>query len=129
MGLAIAIALFPGFNQTMWMDYDSQPTMGGWSKFAGLLTLALLLDSLVLTENPLLLYPLALISAAGVLLVLSMVYSMVWVMVIGAENRYQRISQMLPPLVAGFGLALLQIILLDLGRYWLTGTWDGFHLG
>lgn len=129
MGLAIAIALYPGFNQTMWMDYDPKSTMESWIKFAGLLALASLLDILVLTENPLLLYPLALISAAGVLLVLTMVYSMVWVMIIGGENRYQRVGQLLTPLVAGFGLALLQIVLLDLGRYWLTGTWDGFHLG
>jgi hypothetical protein len=33
------------------------------------------------------------------------------------------------PLTGGFGLALLQIALLDFGRYALTGTWDGFHLG
>lgn len=129
MGLAIAVALYPGFNQTMWADNDPRSTLENWGRFAGLLALAVLLDLLVLTNNPLVLYPLALISAAGVLLVLSMVYSMVWVMVIGAENRYQCFIQMWSPLIAGFGLALLQIILLDLGRYWLTGTWEGFHLG
>jgi uncharacterized membrane protein len=129
MGLAIAIAIFPGFNQTMWVDHDPRPAMGNWTKFAGLLGLAALLVVLVLTDNPLLLYPLALVSAGGVLLLLTVVYSMVWVMIMGAENRYQRINQMLLPLVAGFGMALFQIVLLDLGRYWLTGTWEGFHLG
>lgn len=129
MGLAIAVALYPGFNQTMWADYDPRSTLENWWRLAGLLVLAAFLDLLVLTNHPLVLYPLALISAVGVLLVLSMVYSMVWVMIIGAENRYQRFIQMLTPLVVGFGLALLQIILLDLGRYWLTGTWEGFHLG
>jgi hypothetical protein len=36
---------------------------------------------------------------------------------------------MLMPLVGGFGVALVQIILFDLARFALTGTWDGFHLG
>ena len=78
---------------------------------------------------PLLLYPLALISAAGVLLLLTLAYSMVWVMLFHRENTYQNAHQLLLPLAGGFGLALAQIILLDLARYVLTGTWDGFHLG
>ncbi len=76
-----------------------------------------------------LLYPLALISAAGVLLLLTLAYSMVWLMIFRAENRFSSARQMLLPLVGGFGLALAQIVLLDLARYALTGTWDGFHLG
>jgi len=54
---------------------------------------------------------------------------MVWVMIFRAENRFLSIQQLILPLVGGFGLALVQIILLDVARYALTGTWDGFHLG
>jgi hypothetical protein len=51
------------------------------------------------------------------------------VVFLGTEQHYQRWSDLFTPALGGFGLAILQIALLDLGRYWLTGTWGGFHLG
>ena len=128
MGLAMAAMIFPAFNQTAWVDWQDIPALNGRS-FPVLVGLALLLDLLVLTENPLLLYPLALTSAATVLLILTMVYTMVWVIVLRWENKFLTLYQLILPLVGGFGLALLQIVLLDVARYALTGTWDGFHLG
>jgi hypothetical protein len=87
------------------------------------------MNFMVLTENPLLLYPLALISAAGVLILLTLVYSMVWMLLLKKENLNNTLSQMVMFLVAGFGTAILQIALMDIARFLLTGTWDGFHLG
>ncbi len=129
MGIVIAVALFPGFNQTVWENYDRKPAIESMGTFLLLLCIALLFDLMILSGNPYLLYPLSLVSAAGVLVILTMVYSMVWVLILRSENRYARLSEMLFPLVGGFGFALLQIALLDFGRFLLTGTWDGFHLG
>jgi uncharacterized membrane protein len=129
MGLAIAILLYPAFNQTIWKDWDHSPAIQGLRSFVPLILLALVLDGIVLTENPLVLYPLALVSAAGVLVILTIVYTMVWVIILRLENRFERLRQLAIPLVGGFGMALLQIVILDLLRYALTGSWDGFHLG
>ena len=129
MGLGISVMLFPAFNQTIWQKYDYRPVLAGWRDFGGLLALAGILDLLVLTENSWILYPLSLISAGGVLLLLSLVYSMVWIMIFRAENRVERASQLLYPLLAGFSVALIQILVLDALRYGLTGTWGGFPLG
>lgn len=129
MGLALAAALFPAFNQTIWKDYDEQPALRGVKDLLILIFLAVLLDLMVLTENPLALYPLALVSVAGVLLLLTTVYTMVWMLLLKAENTCQRISELLLPLLGGFGFAVIQLAMLDLVRYILTGTWDGFHLG
>jgi len=129
MGLVIAALLFPAFNQTTWPSWLPQPALSGIKPFAGLALLAMLLDLVVLTGNPLILYPLALLSALAVLIELTMVYSMLSMMVFRAENTYTKLTQMLLPLTAGFGLGLAQIALLDFVRYLLTGTWDGFHLG
>jgi uncharacterized membrane protein len=129
MGLAIAAALYPAFNSTVWKDPDPRPALTSLRRLGGLLVLVLLLDLAVLTENPLVLYPLALASAAGVLVLLTMVYSMIWLMLLRFENGITRAQQLLLPLTGGFGIALLQIALLDLARFWITGTWDGFHLG
>ncbi|MBN1147584.1 MAG: DUF2085 domain-containing protein [Anaerolineales bacterium] len=129
MGLVMAGALFPSFNQTVWANWESAPAIGNLRSLGLLILLALALDGIVLTENPIILYPLALVSAAGVIVLLTMVYSMVWLMILRAENRFLRLNQLVFPLLAGFGTALTQIILLDLVRFYFTGTWDGFHLG
>lgn len=129
MGLVMAAILFPAFNQTAWKDWDSAPVASRLRDLAWPVLLTLVVDAIVYTENPLVLFPMALISAAGVLALLTIVYSMVWTMLLRMESRALKFSQLALPLVAGFGTALLQIIVLDLIRYWLTGTWDGFHLG
>lgn len=129
MGLAIAGVIFPAFNQTVWAGWDRRPTFVKLTSLPPLLIIAILVDVLVLTENPLVLYPLAIISASGVLVLLTLVYGMVWLMISKAENSIARISQLIIPLTVGFGMALLQIIVFDGLRFALTGTWEGFHLG
>ncbi len=129
MGLTIALVLYPAFNQAVWRVVDPTPATSGLRQFALLLGLGLALDWLVWIENPLLLYLFALVSAAGVLVLLSMVYALFWLIIFRKENSFQWFSQMTLPLVGGFGVGLLQIVLFDLARFALTGTWDGFHLG
>jgi len=128
VGLGIAVMLYPAFNQSVWNRYRRGAVLTGWRDFGGLLALAALLDALVLTENPVILYPLSLVSAAGILLVLTIVYALVWIMVFRRENRYSRAGQLIFPFLAGFATALTQILLLDALRYALTGTWGGFAL-
>ncbi len=129
MGLVMLIALYPVFNQTVWRDWVDRPVFTGWRAWAGLFGLALALDLLTLTENPLMLYPLALITVGGVLAILSMTYGIVWLMLFRRENRFTLSVQLAWPLLAGFVTALAQIIVLDFIRYLITGTWGGFSLG
>lgn len=129
MGLVIAAALFPAFNQSVWKTRDNRPALGSIASLVGLIALALSLDFLVLTENSMILYPLSLISAAGVIVLLMIVYSLILLVAFRAEHRYAHLTQMWWPLTAGFGMAILQIVMLDLVRYFITGTWEGFHLG
>jgi uncharacterized membrane protein len=129
MGLAVAAALFPAFNLSVWRTVQPGSALEGWKPLTSLLALGVLLDLLVLTENPLVLYPLALISAAGVLILVTLVYTMIWLLVFRQEGTIEGARDLLLPLAGGFALGMSQIILLDFGRYILTGTWDGFHLG
>jgi uncharacterized membrane protein len=129
MGLVIAIFVFITFNQTAWAEWDPRPVLnGGWA-MTGLLLLALILAGLVWIQNSIILYPLALISAAGVWLVLSLVYTVLFLSLTRRENRIKSLLQLRTPIMIGFGLALAQIIVLDLFRFILTGTWGGFPLG
>ncbi len=129
MGLVMMIALYPVFNQTVWRDWIDLPALTGWRAWASLFGLALALDGLTLTQSPLVLYPLAFITAGGVLVILSMTYSMVWLMLFRQENRIRVSVQLIWPLLAGFTTTMAQIIVLDFVRYLITGTWGGFTLG
>jgi len=129
VGLGISVMLFPAFNQTVWKQYDRRPVLEGMWDFGLLLIFALLLILLVLTENPVNLYPLSFISVGGVLMLLTMVYSMVWVMIFRAEGAFENLRQFFYPMLAGFMVALIQILIIDFFRYSLTGTWGEFPLG
>ena len=129
MGLGMAIMLFPAFNQTVWSDGIDKPAIPGWKAFGLLLGIQVIFDLLVLTESPIVLYPLAIISSLGVWLLLTMVYSMVWVMIMGQDNKFTNVRQLWLPLLAGLTIALIQTAAIDALRYWLTGTWGAFPLG
>ncbi len=129
MGFCIAIAISMAFNQTVWSQVDVRGSLDSWRSILGLLALGGILDLLVLSDVSWILYPLAMISAAGVLILLAMIYGMVWIMLFRRENRYQRLREMITPLVGGFIIAMLQIGLLDFIRFMLTHTWDGFRIG
>jgi hypothetical protein len=126
MGLVIISFLYPAFSQTVWQDQSEDRVLKDMRIFAILLLLAAGMVGLVLSESPVILYPLALLSSAGVLVLLTMVYSMVLIMLFRIENYYTRFREMVLPLLGGFFFALLQVAFLDLVRFLLTRTWGGF---
>jgi uncharacterized membrane protein len=130
MGLAIAALLYPAFNQSVWMDFDDQSAaLPGWKAFGLLLVIQIALDLLVLTGSPFVLYPLAFVSVTGVWLLLTMVYSIVWVMITRQDNRFVKFRQLWLVLLAGLTITIIQTASIDMLRFWLTGTWGGFPLG
>lgn len=128
MGLAVSAILMPAFIQTMFSTWEDQSAFTGWKSILIVVLAAAGLNLLLLLENPWILYPLALLSAGGVLALLIMVYSTVLVMLFKRDNTYHNFRELLIPLVGGYMLALLQIGVIDLVRYLLTGTWGGFSL-
>ena len=128
LGLAVAAILWPAFLQTTLKDYDDKAALGTWQQIAGLFAAAVLLDVLLLLEIPWILYPMAFLATGGVLLLLTMVYCMVIVLISKRENTYANFRQLLVPLIGGYLLGLLQVGVIDLVRYLLTGTWAGFSL-
>lgn len=127
-GLGIAIAIFPSFNQTVWKDWDPSPAFGSLKHLAILMAIMLGLDLLILTDSDLVLYPVAIISAGGILLLLTTVYEVMWVMLTRQANTFVAFRHTWLPTLAGLTIALLQITATDLFRLWLTHTWGGFPL-
>jgi len=127
VGLGIAAILVPVFNQVAWRDTTNQPILTGWRTFLPLLGLAVLLDLAILSDIPAILFPLALLSGLSILLVLVMVYTVVWMMILKRENMFSRLWDLRILALAGLFTAMMQIAMLDAGRFWLTGTWAGFQ--
>jgi len=128
MGIAMASVLYPVVNQTFWRDADERPALT-WKEFGILLGIILLVDLGVLSEQPVILYPIAFLSVLGVLALLSMVLSIVWIIIMRQENQFETLKQLWLPVTAGLTLAFLMISVIDLLRLSLTGTWGGFPLG
>ena len=128
MGIAMASVLYPVVNQTLWREVDERPALT-WKEFGALLGIIILFDLGILSEQPIFLYPIAFLSVLGVLGLLIMVFSIVWIIIMRQENTFDMFGQLWMPAMAGMTLAFLMISVIDLLRLKLTGTWGGFPLG
>ena len=84
---------------------------------------------LVLTERPVFLWVFGLISTLGVLLMLTMIGTVTFLSITHFDRNALIWRHMAIPLLAGLTLAFIELGAMDLLRYVLTGTWNGFPLG
>lgn len=125
MGIALAAMLYPVINQTLWRELDDRPALG-WKQL-GILTVAIILiNLLVLTDSPIVLYPIAYLSALGTLGLLVIVFGLLWIIIMKQDNTFESPRQLWLAFASGLTLALLLILSIDLFRLQLTGTWNGF---
>jgi len=125
-GLTLSSLLLPVLNLSLWERPSPQPAIQGWRDLGVLLLLEGVMAGLVLSRWPPLLYPLALLSAAGVLTMLAVVGTVLVLMVAGWENRYRCYRETAVPFMLGLSQALLMVGAIDLVRYATTGTLEGF---
>jgi uncharacterized membrane protein len=126
LGIAIAAVTVPIFNQTMWNNWINEPSLPSYAILSVLLALAAIFVMGMLSDIPIILFPLALLSAGNVLFLLMIVYSILVVLLLKKENQYRSLKELWVILLAGFILALSQISVMDILRYSLTGSWEGF---
>ena len=126
-GISLASIVYPGFNQSVWLHDRAEPALKSLRDLAFLILLGGCIILAVISENPLVLYPLAIISSVGVLILLTMVYTMVILIVTKKEGVAETWRDLIFPYIGGLTLTILQIGLIDLGRYLIMGTWKGFN--
>lgn len=125
MGIALAAMLYPVVNQTLWRTLDDRPALG-WKQL-GILTAIVFVGSLlILTDSPIVLYPIAYISALGTLSLLVTVFGLLWIIIMKQDNTFENPRQLWLAFASGLTLALILILSIDLVRLRLTGTWGGF---
>lgn len=125
MGIALASVLFPVVNQTLWRTADNRPALG-FKQLGILSTIIVIINLLILTDSPIVLYPIAYISALGTLSLLVTVFGILWIIIMKQDNTFDHPRQLWLAFASGLTLALLLVLGIDLLRLQFTGTWNGF---
>jgi uncharacterized membrane protein len=125
MGIALGAVLFPVVNQTLWRTLDDRPALE-WKQFGILTAIIAVVNLLILTDSPIVLYPIAYISALGTLSLLVTVFMILWIIIMKQDNAFESPRQLWLAFASGLTLALLLVLSIDLLRLQFTGTWNGF---
>lgn len=129
LGLGVSIVVAMLVNRAVWREVSVEPVLSGFWPWMGFYALGAAAALGVTSGVPFLLYALTMISVSGVLLLLTVLYGLLWLILLGNENTCTRLGELTWYIVGGFATAVVQIALLDILRYLATGTWSGFHLG
>jgi uncharacterized membrane protein len=121
-GLALIALVLPIYNFTVWREPVREPGIRSIWELLALLPVVALLVMVIQAEVGFLLYPLAILSSLGVVVLLVLINSMIAAVVLGREGYATSWRQVAVPLTVGAGLALLQITAMVLLRGYLTTT-------
>jgi uncharacterized membrane protein len=121
-GIALTMIVWPVFNFTLWKrPQAARPLQNGW-ELGAILLVALGTVAVVQAEPAWLLYPMALLSAGGVLWMLALVNAMILLIVFRHDSQAETWRDAVPPLLGGLTAALLELTAMGTLRYLLTGT-------
>lgn len=121
-GVALIALVWPFFNVTFWAETTRQRSIANLVEVAGLLLIVAAIAASVSSQLAALLHPLALLSVAGVLLMLTLVNTMLVTLALRRDAQARAWREALPLLMAGLALAGLELLAINLLRAWLTST-------
>jgi uncharacterized membrane protein len=119
-GLALITFVVPIANFTLWRKPAPEQVFKNLGELLLLLPFVALLILAIQAEIGFLLYPLALLSSLGVVIMLALINSMIAVIVLGREGYAQTWMQALAPLTVGTAMAILQMTAMVVLRAYLT---------
>ncbi len=119
MGLVLSTALMTLFNLTIWKDSLKEPLLKNIMQLAAYLLLATGLAFLLQTDNRTIFKALASIAVITILVVISMLYTIFWVIATRKDNTFENLYSLIFYLLAGFASAMLQITLMTNLRSWM----------
>lgn len=125
-GLTMINIIYPVFNTTIWARPVRQRTLQSLRTLSGMILVVGLVDTLVLLEHPVVLLVFGLVSAAGPVLILTMVWTILFVTVSRRENTAMHWRDLVIPVLAGLAITFLMLGAIDAARFMWTGTWAGF---
>ena len=121
-GIALSLIVFPVFNFTLWKHPQPvRPLKNVW-ELLPLLAVAAVSVWVLQSEPAWVLYPMVVISAGGVLWMLTLVNTMVLLILFHRDSRAETWRDAGLPLLGGFVATLLELTVMGVLRYTLTGT-------
>ena len=108
-GLALSLIVYPIFNLTLWCEVEPRRSIAHVYEVAYFLPAVAVMAWLVQSENWLLLYPLAILSTGGVLILLTMVNSMIVLIMVRRESLATNWQQAVIPILWGLAVSLLEL--------------------
>jgi uncharacterized membrane protein len=121
-GVALIVLVLPFFNVSFWARPTAQRSLASLREVALLLLMVAAIAALVSSEVDALLYPVALASTGGTLMMLVLVNTMLVTLALRREGQVTSWRSAMPLLVAGLALGTVELIALNLVRATLTST-------
>jgi hypothetical protein len=119
-GLTLFYFTFPIFSFTLWREPAEERVIKSVWEVLALLPVVALLVYVVQAENAFLLYPLALLSSLGVVMMLALIFTMLAAIILGLEGYARSWRQAMAALSVGSGLTILMMTAMILLRDYLT---------
>ena len=119
-GVALIALVWPFYNAGMWAHPSPQRSIRNWREVGLLALIIVVIVALVTSEIQQLLYPLALLSVGGTVMMLTIVNTMLVTIALRRSGTVERWGDALPLLAGGLALATLEIIAINVVRAWLT---------
>ena len=125
-GVAMGAVVLPALAQTLWQRPDYRPSVATMRELAGLCVVGGTAVLLILSNQPHLLYVLAIVSAVGLITIVTALNSIIVLTLTRREAQAITWQQASLPLLTGMALAIIELSAISLLRFNLTGTMSGF---
>jgi len=125
-GLAMGTFIFPALAQTLWRQPVWRAPIGDFRELAELMAVGGTAVLLLLSSQPAIAYVLALVSVAGLLLILTAINAVLLLTLLKRDGRATRGWETAVPLLISFILVLIEVSAISITRFNLTGTMTGF---
>lgn len=119
-GLALVTFVFPIFNFTIWRETTAEPVFTNLWEILALTPVMALLALALFSGVEWILYPLAVLSSAGVMMMLTLINSLIAAVILRREAMACAWREALIPLTVGAALAILEISGMVAVRAYLT---------
>jgi uncharacterized membrane protein len=126
VGLAMGLFILPALMQTLWRRPHYRPIVASLRDLVPLLLVTGAAFLLLLSNQPLILYVMAIVSAAGLWALLGAINTVFGLFLLRREGRARRWRETAVPLLLGLILAAAELSAISWIRFSLTGVMTGF---
>jgi uncharacterized membrane protein len=121
-GIALSTIVLPVFNFTLWKEpQPTRPLRYAW-ELLPMIAAGAGIIALLQSGPSWMLYPMVVVSAGGVLVMLTMVNTMILLILAQQDGRATSLKEAALPLLGGLATTLIELTSVGVLRYLLTGT-------